>query len=54
VIDMERGEHSADAIDAARRRRIDGIFRALRTDLSIDRATRARLIDEIAALIDAS
>jgi hypothetical protein len=54
VIDMESGEHSADAIEAARRRRIDGIFRALRTDLSIDRANRARLIGEIAALIDAS
>lgn len=54
VIDVERGEHLADAIEASRRRRIEGIFRRLRADASIDRETRAKLIDEIAALIETS
>ncbi len=52
VIDAERGEHLADTIDASRRRRIDGIFRTLRADASIDRTTRQRLIEEIAALLE--
>jgi hypothetical protein len=52
VIDAERAEHLGDTIDAARRRRLDGIFSALRTDASIDAAARKRLIDEIAVLVD--
>ena len=54
VIDAEREEHQADAIDATRRRTLDGIFRTLRNDGGIDRKQRQRLIDEIAALIEIS
>lgn len=52
VIDAEREEHQSDAIDATRRRTLDGIFRTLRNDGAIDRNQRQRLIDEIAALIE--
>jgi len=52
VLDAERDEHHADAIDAARRRTLDGIFRTLRNDGSIDRRQRQQLIDEITALIE--
>jgi len=52
VIDAEAGAHLADAIDPARRRSLDRIFRTLRTDLSIDRVARAQLIDAIAASIE--
>jgi hypothetical protein len=52
VIDVERGAHLADAIDSDRRGALDGIFRPLRADGAIDRATRERLIDGIAALLD--
>ena len=52
VINAERSEHFGDTIDASRRRRLETIFRTLRSDASIDAATRARLISEITALID--
>ncbi len=52
VIDAERDEHHADAIDAVRRRKLDGIFRKLRSDTSIDRMTRQQLIDEITLQIE--
>lgn len=52
VIDAEREQHQADAIDATRRRTLDGIFRTLRNDGAIDRNQRQRLIDEIAALLE--
>jgi hypothetical protein len=52
VLDAERDEHHADAIDAARRRTLDGIFRTLRNDGSIDRRQRQQLIDEITALVE--
>ena len=52
VIDAERVDHRADAIDAARRRTLDGVFRKLRADASINHTERKRLIDEIAALIE--
>jgi hypothetical protein len=52
VVDAERAEHLGDTVDAARRRRLEGTFRTLRSDASIDAVTRKRLIDEIAALID--
>ena len=52
VIDAEVGAHLADAIDPAKRRFLDKIFRALRTEPSIDRTMRAQLIQTIAAAIE--
>ena len=52
VIDAERGEHLADTIDASRRRRLETMFRTLRSGGSIDQNTRRQMIDEIAALIE--
>jgi hypothetical protein len=52
VLDAERDAHHADAIDTARRRTLDGIFRALRNDGSIERRQRQQLIDEITVLIE--
>ena len=52
VIDAEVGAHLADTIDSTRRRQLDGIFRSLRSDGSVDRATRTQLIDTIAAAIE--
>lgn len=52
VIDAEVGAHLADSIDSTRRRQLDGIFRSLRSDGSVDRAARTQLIDTIAAAIE--
>jgi hypothetical protein len=51
VLDATAGTHLADAIDAARRRRIDAAFRRLRKDLDADTETRRSLEDEIEALL---
>jgi GTPase Era involved in 16S rRNA processing len=52
VVDAETGAHLADAIDATRRRKLDAVFRALRSERGIDKAQRDALVEEIAALID--
>jgi hypothetical protein len=52
VVDAEAGAHLADAIDAARRRKLDVLFRNLRNERGIDNRERDVLIDEILALID--
>jgi hypothetical protein len=52
TIDARAGAHLADEIDAARRRKLDALFRSLRGG-SIDAAERASLVEEIAQLIAA-
>jgi hypothetical protein len=52
VVDAKAGVHLADAIDTARRRRLDVVFRRLRAGSAIDPASRETLVRQIAALID--
>jgi hypothetical protein len=52
VVDAKAGVHLADAIDTARRRRLDVVFRRLRAGGAIDPASRETLVREIAALLD--
>jgi hypothetical protein len=53
VLDAQAGEHLADAIDATRRRKLDAVFRRLRTERVIDTDERRKLLEEIMASIDA-
>lgn len=52
VVDAQAGAHLADAIDAARRRKLDVTFRRLRGGREIAADERAALIAEVAALIE--
>ncbi len=52
VVDAASGEHFADSIDPALRRRFDVTFRKLRTERGLAAAERSRLVDEIAKLIE--
>jgi hypothetical protein len=52
VLDAQAGEHLADAIDSTRRRKLDVVFRRLRSERAIDAGERVALIDELTALID--
>ena len=51
VVDAQAGAHLADAIDAARRRKLDVIFRRLRGGREIAAGEQHALIAELAALI---
>lgn len=53
VVDAQSGAHLADAIDAARRRKLDVMFRRLRGGRTLDADEREALVAEIAALIEA-
>src|SRR5690606_30677348 len=53
VVDAASGAHLADSIEPALRRRLDGAFRKLRTERGLDAASRNRLVDDIAKLIEA-
>ena len=52
VVDAQAGEHLADAIDAERRRKLDVVFRRLRSTGGIEADERDRFVAEILALID--
>ncbi|HEX7082314.1 MAG TPA: DUF3482 domain-containing protein [Gammaproteobacteria bacterium] len=52
VVDAATGAHLADSIDAGRRRRLETLFRRARAERGLNAADRARLEDEIAALIE--
>jgi hypothetical protein len=52
VVDVGRGEHFADSIDASARRALDSAFRELRANGGVDSATRAQMIDTIAGWIE--
>jgi hypothetical protein len=54
VVDAQAGAHLADAIDAGRRRTLDGVFRRLRYGRGIDAHERAVLVVSLAALIETS
>jgi hypothetical protein len=54
VVDAQAGTHLADAIDAERRRTLDGVFRRLRNGRGIDAHERAVLVVSLAALIETS
>jgi hypothetical protein len=51
VVDAEHGQHLADTIDPERRRRLEGSFRRLRQELSLDPAQRNALRDDVASLL---
>jgi hypothetical protein len=51
VLDAQRGEHLADAIEAVRRRRLDVFFRRVRSGRGMGSSERAELTEEIMALI---
>ncbi len=51
VLDAERGAHLADAIDAARRKRLAQVFRALREEQEVEDGQRRQLAGEIAELL---
>jgi hypothetical protein len=53
VVDAQAGAHLADAIDPARRRKLDVVFRRLRSGRGIDAQEREAFAAELAALIDA-
>jgi hypothetical protein len=53
VLDAQASEHLSDAIDPARRRKLEGVFRKLRTERGLEREERDLLVEEIAALIEA-
>ena len=52
VLEAQQGAHLADAIDPARRRSLEAVFRRLRGGAAIDSRSREALAGEIAALID--
>jgi hypothetical protein len=52
VVDAQAGEHLADTIDAARRRKLDVTFRRLRSGREIAADEREGLIAELAALLE--
>jgi hypothetical protein len=51
VVDAQVGAHLTNAIDAARRRELDALFRRVRSG-AVDTAPREALIGEVAALIE--
>jgi GTPase Era involved in 16S rRNA processing len=51
VVDAHAGAHLADAIDAKRRRALDGVFRELKGGRGIDGAQREAFVADIAALL---
>ena len=53
VVDAQGGAHLADAIDAARRRKLDVVFRRLRGGRALGADEREALLTELAALIEA-
>jgi hypothetical protein len=52
AVDAAGEAHAADAIDPARRRRLDVLFRKLRAERGLAGADRAALIDRLTDLID--
>ncbi len=52
VIDAETGVHLADTIDAGARRRLEGLFRNLRSERGLDASRRAALVHEIERLVE--
>jgi hypothetical protein len=53
VVDAATGAHLADSIEPRLRRRMDGLFRKLRSERALDAADRQRLVTEIGSLFDA-
>jgi hypothetical protein len=51
ALDAHAGAHLADAIDAERRRKLDGLFRRFRNEREVDAADRAALTTTIAELL---
>ena len=51
-MDAASGAHLTDSIESGARRRLDGAFRKLRTEKTLDAGERNRLVDEIAQLIE--
>ena len=51
VVDAQAGTHLADAIDPARRRKLETAFRRLRRD-GADPSSRADLVEGIAPMIE--
>lgn len=54
AIDAARGEHLADEIDAATRRRLDGQLRGMRRERTVTAAQRKLLTQEIEHLLESS
>jgi hypothetical protein len=52
VLDAGEGAHLADSIDPARRRRLEVLFRRLRSQRGLDAAERQEMVDAIAASIE--
>ncbi len=52
VLEAQAGAHLADAIDPARRRKLEALFRRLRDGKALDARSREALAEEIAAMID--
>jgi hypothetical protein len=52
VLDANAGGHLADEIEAARRRRLESVFRKLRNERGLEGGDRDLLVEEITALMD--
>jgi hypothetical protein len=52
VVDADAGAHLADAIEPARRRKLEVLFRQLRGGRPVDAADRAAFVAEVAALLE--
>ena len=52
VVDAEAGAHLGDAIEPARRRTLDVLFRRLRGGRAVDAADRAAFVAEVTALLE--